>query len=129
MTISLIAEAILSLLLLATLVYCALLERKLSALRKGQEGLKAIIGDLDKAILTAGSSMRALKSAAEGAADVLDERIARGRALADELALVTASGDRIAERITQGAVMAPKNVANLPSGSVMGRLEKLRSVR
>ncbi|HEX3811026.1 MAG TPA: DUF6468 domain-containing protein [Rhizomicrobium sp.] len=129
MTVTLIAEAILSLLLVATLIYCAVLERKLSALRKGQEGIKAIIGDLDSAIASAGASMRALKAAAAGAAETLDGRIARGRALADELSLVTASGDRIAERIAQGAMVTPKNVANLPSGSVMGRLDALRSVR
>ena len=99
MNISLIVEIVLSVLLLATISYSALLERRLSALRKGQDGLKDTIQQLNQAIISAGSSMRMLKSAAAGAAEALDERIARGRGLADELSLLTASGERIAERM------------------------------
>ena len=51
--------------------------------------------------------MRALKATAAGAAETLDERLARARATIDELSLLTASGERIAERFdraaTQGA--------------------------
>ena len=73
---SLSMEIALSLLLVATLVYCALLERKLTALRKSQDKLKDFIGELNAAITTAGSSMRMLKSTAAGAAETLDERVA-----------------------------------------------------
>ncbi len=90
MNISLIVELVLSALLLATIVYCAILERRLSALRKGQDGLKTTITHLNEAITAAGSSMRMLKSTAAGAADALDERITRGRSVADELSLLVA---------------------------------------
>ncbi len=125
MSATLVIECALTALLAATLVYCVILERKLSALRKGQDGLKNILADLDQAILTAGNSMRALKASASGAAEALDGRIARARALADELSLVTASGERIAERIERGTSKA--KLPDLPSASVMGRLELLRS--
>jgi len=133
MNISLIVEIVLSVLLTATLAYCMLLERRLSALRKGQDGLKDTIVHLNDAIVSAGSSMRMLKSAAAGAAEALDERIARGRGLADELSLLTASGERIAERLEKGASaprVAPepaKVQGQLPSGSIMARLDKLRA--
>jgi hypothetical protein len=103
MNLSLIVEIVLSALLLATISYSALLERRLSALRKGQDGLKDTILQLNEAIISAGSSMRMLKSAAAGAAEALDERIARGRGLADELGLLTSSGERIAERMDRSA--------------------------
>jgi hypothetical protein len=127
MNISLIVELGLSALLLATIVYCAILERRLSALRKGQDGLKDTIAKLNEAIVAAGSSMRMLKSTAAGAAEALDERIARGRGLADELSILTASGDRIAERMMDRNGAAPRgnNVAPMPA-SLGARLEALK---
>ena len=75
LNISLLVEIGLSVLLLATIVYCAVLERKLSALRKGQDGLKDTIARLNESIVAAGSSMRMLISTAAGAAEALDERM------------------------------------------------------
>lgn len=128
MSAALIVECVLSLLLAATLVYCVLLERKLTALRKGQDGLKNIIADLDGAINNAGTSMRLLKSSAASAATTLDDRILRARALADELSVLTASGERIADRLVDGATSRPK-IPGLPSGTVMNRLDSLRAAR
>lgn len=132
MTTGFIVELVLTLLLAVTLVYCILLERRLAAVRLGQEALKSTIGELNSAITNAGASLRALKAAASGAADTLDERLARARTTIDELSLLTASGERIAERFdraaTQQAARRPNN-PNLPSGSVMGRLDALRAVR
>jgi len=130
MPISLIVEILLSLLLLATLGYCALLERRLSALRSGQDGLKETIGELNGAIANAGSSMRLLKAAAAGASETLDERLVRARSLADELSLLMVSGERIADRIDRGT---PKAAPVLPA-VLAARLESrtpqaLRNVR
>ena len=127
MTIAIALELTLTVLLAATLVYCIVLERRLAAVRKGQEGLKTMIGELDAAISGAGASLRALKSAAAQAAETLDDRLRRGRALADELSLMTSSGERIAERFDR--VTKPSAPSNLPSGSVMHRLETLKAVR
>jgi erythromycin esterase-like protein len=130
MTLSLILELALCFLLAATLVYCIVLERRLAAVRKGQEGLKTMIGKLDAAISGAGASLRALKSAASSAAETLDERLRRARLLADELALLTASGERIAERFENGAKPTERGaLSHLPSGSVMHRLDALKAVR
>ena len=124
MNISLIVELGLSALLLATIVYCAILERRLSALRKGQDGLKDTIAKLNEAIVAAGSSMRMLKSTAAGAAEALDERISRGRSLADELSILTSSGDRIAERMADRTPRA-NNVSAMPA-SLAARMEALK---
>lgn len=127
LNISLLVEIGLSVLLLATIVYCAVLERKLSALRKGQDGLKDTIARLNESIVAAGSSMRMLKSTAAGAAEALDERIARGRSIADELSILTASGERIAERMVERSTTprAADNVMPMPA-SLGARLEALK---
>jgi len=127
MTLSFILELLLSLLLAATLAYCIVLERRLAAVRKGQDGLKRMIGELNAAISGAGASLRALKSAASSAAETLDERLKRARLLADELSLMTSSGERIAERFDRA--VKPAAPSPLPSGSVMHRLDALKAVR
>jgi hypothetical protein len=126
MTISLIVELALSGLLLATIGYCAVLERRLSALRKGQDGLKETIGDLNSAIVNAGASMRALKAHAADAAETLDERLARARGLIDELAMLTSAGERIADRIDRTAT-TPRAAVNGSTPAILaGRLNALR---
>jgi hypothetical protein len=127
MTIAMALELTLSGLLAATLIYCIVLERRLAAVRKGQDGLKRMIGELNAAISGAGSSLRALKAAAAGAADTLDDRLKRARAMADELSLLSSSGERIAQRFDRTAPSRPGQ--QLPSGSVMHRLDALRTVR
>ncbi|HEX4273295.1 MAG TPA: DUF6468 domain-containing protein [Rhizomicrobium sp.] len=123
-----IMELGLEVLLAFTLVYCVILERRLAAVRKGQEGLKTTIGELNMAISGAGASLRALKSAAGEAAHTLDERLKRARLHIDELSVLTASGERIASRM-EGAANAPRIAREipdmpLPSTSILSRLER-----
>ena len=118
----------LEVLLALTLVYCVILERRLASVRKGQEGLKRTIGELNMAIAGAGASLRALKSAAGEAAQNLDERLKRARLHIDELSILAASGERIAQRM-EGAASAPlvaKEIVDmpLPSTSILSRLER-----
>ncbi len=119
-------EVALDVLLAATLCYCVVLERRLAAVRKGQEGLKTHIGELNMAIAGAGASLRALKSAAGEAAQTLDERLKRARLHIDELSVLTASGERIAQRM-EGAASTPRIAREipdmpLPSTSILSRL-------
>ena len=116
----------LEVLLAFTLGYCVVLERRLAAVRKGQEGLKRHIGELNMAIAGAGASLRALKSAAGEAAQTLDERLKRARLHIDELSVLTVSGERIAQRM-EGAAATPRVAREipdmpLPSTSILSRL-------
>ena len=79
-----------------------MLERRLAAIRKGQEGLSRTVGELNMAISGAGASLRALKSAAGEAAQTLDERLRRARLHIDELSVLVSSAERIATRLEQG---------------------------
>ncbi len=124
MMLSMGLELLLSLLLALTLVYCIVLERRLASVRKGQDGLKKMIGELNGAIAGAGASLRALKSAAADAAETLDDRLKRARALSDELSLITNSGEHIARRFDRTVPATP--ASPLPSGSVMNRLKAVR---
>lgn len=133
MTLTFIAELVLEILLAATLVYCIVLERRLSQVRKGQEGLSRLVGELNMAIAGAGASLRALKAAAGDAAASLDERLKRARLHIDELSVLTTSGERIARRMESAAAQrggmetASRDGLeladlHLPSSSIMSRL-------
>jgi hypothetical protein len=134
MTLTFYVEIALEALLAATLCYCIVLERRLAAVRRGQEGLKTHIGELNMAIAGAGASLRALKTAAAEAATTLDERLKRARLHIDELSVLTASGERIADRIEHGAhvsrdrreSVAVASGQPLPSSSIMSRLDAAR---
>jgi hypothetical protein len=130
-TVAMALELALTFLLGVTLVYCIVLERRLASVRKGQDGLKRMIGELNGAIAGAGASLRALKAAAGEAAETLDDRLKRARAVADELSVLSTSGERIAERFDRAVPSTPKSTPNqqLPSGSVMHRLNALKAVR
>jgi hypothetical protein len=134
MTLTFLVEITLETLLAATLCYCIVLERRLAAVRKGQEGLARTVGELNMAIAGAGASLRALKSAAGEAAQTLDERLKRARLHIDELSVLSASGERIAFRmesaaaqrggIESAAAQRPRSgEMNLPSSSIMSRLD------
>ncbi|MEI9929696.1 MAG: DUF6468 domain-containing protein [Rhizomicrobium sp.] len=129
-------EIALCILLTATLIYCGVLERRLKIVRQGQQEMNATIGDLNASLANASASLRALQAAAGTVGEQLDRKIAGARAAVDELSLVTASGERIAERmertIDTGIVArTPARAVNshLPSGSVMHRLDALRAAR
>jgi hypothetical protein len=133
MTMTFYVEVALEILLAATLGYCILLERRLAAVRRGQEGLSRTIGELNMAIAGAGASLRALKSAAGEAAGTLDDRLKRARLHIDELAVLTGSAERIADRIERGVSNVPRSVPMadipLPSNSIMNRLDAVRSAQ
>ena len=124
---ALIIEIALTFLLAATLVYCAILERRLAALRRGQDGFRDTIIGLNSALESAGTAIRMLKTSATGASDALDERLVRARNLIDELSLVTVSADRIAQRIERGAMASSERAKPSPNPSVLAnRLDALR---
>src|ERR1700743_3003252 len=118
----------LDVLLAFTLCYCVILERRLAAVRKGQEGLSRLVGELNMAIAGAGSSLRGLKSAAGETSQTLDQRLKRAQLHIDELSVLTTSGERIAQRMESAA--ANPRVAReipdmpMPSTSILSRLER-----
>lgn len=132
MTLTFIVEVTLEVLLAATLCYCIVLERRLRAVRKGQEGLARTVGELNMAIAGAGASLRALKAAASESSQTLDERLRRARLHIDELSVLAASGERIADRIesatmARGARKEQTPDSQLPSSGIMSRLDSMRT--
>ncbi len=123
MTLTLVVELILTALLAATLFYCIVLERKLAALRNGQDGLKKTLASLNSAVASASTSMVTLKTTAGEITRTLDERLGHARGLADELGVLCGSGERIIQRFDRELDNRAAAKADLPSASIMGRLD------
>jgi len=99
MSVGMILEILVAVLLVVTVVYCAILDRRLNALRSGQDGLKAIIEGLDGATKRAQASIGELRGAAEATGLALTAHTAKGRALADELQIMIEAGNALADRL------------------------------
>lgn len=99
----LVLEGLVAILLFATVVYCAMLNRRLKALRSGQDGLRQLIHDLQVATEQAQAGIGGLKEASDVIGKDLDDKLTQGRTLAEELTLMVEAGDRIADRLSNVA--------------------------
>lgn len=98
----LLLDGAVALLLAATLVYCVILERRLSALRSGQDGLKKVVADLDAATSRAQAAIGGLRAAGEAGAAALETKLGPAKALTDELTLMLEAGESLAQRLAHG---------------------------
>lgn len=79
-------------LLAACLFFCWRLDRKLAALRSGQDGLKAAAAELDEAARHAEAAVRGLRLAASEAGRDLQARIDEAKGLTERLVTRPAAG-------------------------------------
>ncbi|HRE45570.1 MAG TPA: DUF6468 domain-containing protein [Terricaulis sp.] len=85
--IALTIEIVLALMLAACLFYFWRLDRKLSALRNGQDGVRAAAAELAQATAQAEAAVRNMRLTAQEAGRDLQQRINDARATADRLGL------------------------------------------
>lgn len=107
MLVDLVAIALLG----ATVFYCVLLDRRLRAMRDGQDGLKDTIHTLNEACDRAAMSVRNLAGATEQVDDELERRLERARALADELGMILESGNNLADRLSGASTDAVRRAS------------------
>ncbi len=106
LTWGLIADGLLAVLLLVTIVFAAALNRKLGALRKSRAAMELLIADFSAATLKAEGGLAELKRRAEAAGGDLARRLdagsselQRAEALSGELAALLREGAALAERL------------------------------
>lgn len=113
MTLSLVADGLLSLLLIATIAYAALLNRKLSELRGSKEEIESCIAEFNDATSRAERGLAAVREEAEGSGDTLqkqvelvEERIVAGQRLSDDLGFLLDKANAAADRLEQAVAQA-----------------------
>ncbi len=85
-------DGLMAVLLAATVFYCALLDRRLKALRSGQDGFRQTIDQLNTATARAEVSIAQLKQASGTIDETLNVQIREARILAAELARSVQAG-------------------------------------
>ncbi len=90
-------EALVCVLLAAAVVMCWRVDRRLRALRTGQDGLKGTVSDLNDAVDRARASLAALDRASKDQGAALKTDVDAARRLADELRFLTDQGETQAQ--------------------------------
>jgi len=101
-TVGLALDGLVVLSMLATIVFCLRLQRRLASLRAVQAEMKQLVSGFVQATAQAEQGVSRLKAAAEGAGNALREHLESARAVADELAFLSQSGARLAQRLEAG---------------------------
>lgn len=118
MDMSLTIDAIVVVLLAATIFFAFRLERKLEGLRSAHTAFAGVVRDLNSAAARAEAGIQGLKSAAESSGVVLDDRIKRARSAGDELGLVLQTAQRVVQRLDGPRMSLPP--APRPQVAAMG---------
>ena len=112
MEISLIFDALIAVLLVATIGYAAVLNRKLGILRDAKSEMEALIASFSESTECAGSGVESLKQEAGRSGEALQKKVEAARGLVDDLGFLIERGARLAERLDGeiGAARAKRTV-------------------
>lgn len=89
MTLLTVLDIAVAILLLATIGFCTVLNRRLAALRRNESELAQVLVQFNEAAARAEAGVIRLKEASQEFAGTLRERIEEARALCDDLAFMT----------------------------------------
>lgn len=95
----LMLDILVAVLLGVTVAYCFLLNRRLGALRSGQDGLLKVVRELNSATEQARLGIRNLQEAGDTVGEKLASQVAGAKALSDELAMIVEAGNNLADRL------------------------------
>jgi hypothetical protein len=115
-----VLEAVLVLLLAATLFHALRLERALGVLKRDRAVLEELVEGFNESTRQAESGIERLRHAADGAGRQMARQIETAQRLRDDLAFLADRSDRLAERL-EGAVRTARMVADssvLPAAMV-----------
>ena len=101
-----VIESLVAVLLLLTIGYCMLLNKRLKRLKADEQSLKATIGELITATEIAERAIGGLKHTVRDVNENLGSQLASATEMSRELTKLLAEGDGVLRRITRIAVAA-----------------------
>tara|TARA_R110000868_G_scaffold85453_8_gene240392 strand:- start:306 stop:1007 length:702 start_codon:yes stop_codon:yes gene_type:complete len=107
MTTGMILDIAVILLLVPTIIYAVILNRKLSALRKSREELAKVVNSFNEATMRAEAGIPKLKKATTEANHTLKDRVEKAQTLRDDLAFMIERAEELATRL-EGAVRSAR---------------------
>jgi len=110
MTLTLIGDMTVAFLLVATIGYVAILNRRLGVLRDDKAKLEELIKGLNAASINAQAGIAGLRQATEDVGRDLERKIAAGQSLRDDLHYLIERGGSVADRL-EGTIRARREEA------------------
>lgn len=107
LTTGMILDVVVILLLVPTIVYAVILNRRLAALRRSREELSKVVNSFNEATMRAEAGIPKLKKATTEASHTLKERVDKAQTLRDDLAFMIERAEELAGRL-EGAVRAAR---------------------
>jgi hypothetical protein len=117
-TFGIVIESLVAALLLLTIGYCMLLNKRLLRLKADEQSLKATIGELITVTEIAERAIGGLKHTVRDVNENLGKEIASATALADMLKRQLAEGDNVMRRLSKIAVAARPLAEVAPPASI-----------
>ena len=114
MHVGLILEILVAVLLVVTIGYCFVLNRRLAMLRHGQSEMHTVVLTLNQATEKARVSVEQMRRNSIALTEELSEKIKSGRAIVDELGMMVESGNSIADRLA-GTSTASRSPVRAPN--------------
>lgn len=112
-------DSVLAILMVAVLVVCWVVYRRLSAIKNGQEELGKLIDNLNLAVKEAQASVQNIKNAAIQTDADLELTIKKSKAMVDELSLMTEVANNLANRLEKNSTnQAQENKHKMPVDDV-----------
>ena len=108
MTTGTILDIVVILLLVPTIVYAIILNKRLTALRRSREELSKVVNSFNEATMRAEAGIPKLKKATTEADRTLKDRVEKAQTLRDDLAFMVERAEELAARL-EGAVRAARN--------------------
>ena len=107
MTTGMILDVVVILLLIPTIIYAVILNRRLAALRRSREELSKVVNSFNEATMRAEAGIPKLKKATTEANHTLKDRVEKAQTLRDDLAFMIERAEELAARL-EGAVRAAR---------------------
>jgi prophage DNA circulation protein len=111
MTIDTAISLVIIALLIPTIAYAVILNRKLTALRKSRDEFAKVIANFNDATLRAEAAIPKLKKATHEASVALKDRVEKAQALRDDLAFMIERAEEMAGKLESGVRVARSEAA------------------
>lgn len=113
-TIGIIIESLVAALLLVTIVYCSMLNKRLKLLRNDEQALKATIGELITATEIAERAIAGLKVTVRDCNDNLGGQLSTASEMCDRLGSHIYAGESVLHRLSRIAIAAKVEPQEVP---------------
>lgn len=119
-------ESLVAVLLVMTIVYCAILDRRLKRLRNDEATMRGTITELVAATHGAERAIAALRATVVTSEETLAERLGRAEQLSQHMAGQLGEGEEVIERIARIAKAAREHTERVTSREEVRRVEAER---